>query len=166
MMVDVVEVVHAALVEAGVEFESPNVGHFVVTLPGEHKLKTTCSMVLGDKALTVNAFVARRPDEHMDVVHTWLLERNRRMYLVAFSLDHLGDIYLTGKIPLAAINPDLIDQLLGAVLAYADDSFNTILEIGFATAIRREWQWRTERGESTANLAAFRHLAADPSTDG
>jgi len=45
------------------------------------------------------------------------------------------------------------------VLEYSDGSFNTILELGFASAIRKEWDWRTSRGESTANLQAFRHLA-------
>lgn len=40
----------------------------------------------------------------------------------------------------------------------ADESFNTILELGFASSIRKEWQWRTERGESTKNLEAFKHL--------
>jgi hypothetical protein len=48
---------------------------------------------------------------------------------------------------------------LGSVLEYADGSFNTILELGFASAIRREWEWRISRGESTANLEAFKHLA-------
>jgi hypothetical protein len=42
------------------------------------------------------------------------------------------------------------------VLTYADESFNTILELGFATSIRKEWEWRTSRGESTRNLDAFR----------
>ena len=37
-----------------------------------------------------------------------------------------------------------------------DDSFNTILELGFASSIRKEWEWRISRGESTRNLAAFR----------
>ena len=46
--------------------------------------------------------------------------------------------------------------LLGAVLTYADESFNTILELGFATSIRKEWEWRRSRGESTRNLDAFR----------
>jgi len=46
--------------------------------------------------------------------------------------------------------------VLGAVLTYADESFNTILELGFATSIRREYEWRLARGESTRNLDAFR----------
>ena len=65
---------------------------------------------------------------------------------------------LTGKVPLSCIDADELDRLLGCALAYSDGAFNTILELGFATAIRREWAWRISRGESTANLEAFRHL--------
>ena len=49
-----------------------------------------------------------------------------------------------------------IDRLLGSVLSYADESFNTILELGFGSSIRKEWEWRVSRGESTRNLEAFR----------
>ena len=42
------------------------------------------------------------------------------------------------------------------MLTYADESFNTILELGFATSIRKEWEWRISRGESTRNLDAFK----------
>ena len=40
--------------------------------------------------------------------------------------------------------------------SYADESFNTILELGFASSIRKEWEWRKLRGEPTRNLEAFR----------
>jgi hypothetical protein len=43
-------------------------------------------------------------------------------------------------------------------LEAADGDFNTLLEIGFATSIKREWDWRVSRGESLANLQAFKHL--------
>jgi hypothetical protein len=44
------------------------------------------------------------------------------------------------------------------VLEAADGDFNTLLELGFATSIRREYEWRVSRGESLANLKAFEHL--------
>ena len=53
---------------------------------------------------------------------------------------------------------DELDRLLGQVLEAADGDFNQLLEIGFATAIRREWGWRESRGESLANLRAFQKL--------
>jgi hypothetical protein len=43
-------------------------------------------------------------------------------------------------------------------MQYADSSFNSLLELGFSNAIRREWAWRVSRGESLANLDAFQHL--------
>ncbi|MFN8168905.1 MAG: YbjN domain-containing protein [Candidatus Nanopelagicales bacterium] len=152
-------VIREVVQEHGLEWEEPEPGHLVVVLPGERKQKTTCSLVVGEHALTVQAFVARHVDENAEGVHRWLLERNLRMYGVSFALDALGDIYLAGRLPLSSVTPDEVDRLLGSVLEYADGSFNTILELGFASAIRREWEWRTSRGESTANLRAFEHLA-------
>ena len=127
-----------------------------VVLPGERKLQTTCRFEVGDHALSVHAFVARNHDENHEVVYRWLLERNLKMYAVSFAVDSAGDIYLDGRLPLHAVTAEEVDRLLGAVLTYADESFNTILELGFATSIRREWDWRRSRGESTRNLEAFR----------
>lgn len=155
-------VVRGWLEASGLEWEESVPGTFVVTLPGERKLRTTTALTVGEHALTINAFVARHPDENTEAVHRWLLEQNRRMYAVSFAIDHLGDIYLVGRVPLVGVTPEEIDRLMGSVLEYADGSFNTILELGFASAIRREWQWRVSRGESTANLAAFAHLAEPP----
>ncbi len=154
-----VRVVETSLADMGVPVERPDDHTFVITLEGERKLRTTVSLVVGDHALSINAFVARRPDEEAEAVYRWLLERNRRMYAVAFCIDHLGDIYLSGRVSLDSVTREEVDRILGCVAEYSDGSFNTILELGFATAIRREWKWRVDRGEPTGNLEAFRHLA-------
>ena len=148
--------VRRTLEESDLVWKDLGEGRFTVDLPGERKLTTPCRLDVGEHALGVHAFVARNPDENHERVYRWLLERNLRTYAVSFAVDHAGDIYLDGRLPLAAAEPEEIDRLLGAVLAYADDSFNTILELGFASSIRKEWEWRTSRGESTRNLDAFR----------
>ena len=153
---DVADVVRAAVQQAELEFTEHRPGIFEVVLPGERKLQTTCRLEVGEHALAVHAFVARNPDENHAAVYRWLLERNLKMYAVAFAVDHKGDIYLDGKIALNAVTPDEVDRVLGSVLTYADESFNTILELGFATSIRKEWEWRQSRGESTRNLDAFK----------
>ena len=140
---------------------SPSLALFVVTLPGERKLQTSCVLRVGRQAVSVHAFVVRRPEENHEAVYRYLLERNLRLYGVAFCLDHLGDIHLVGKVPLTAVTPQDLDRLLGSVLDTADSSFNQLLELGFASAIRREWAWRESRGEPTANLEAFRRLIPD-----
>lgn len=166
MTADIAALIRAHLTDEQLAFEevigADGAPTFVVELPGVHKQKTNCALTVGRHALTINAFIARHPDENHAGVHEWLLERNRRMYAVAFSIDQFGDIYLTGKLPLAGIDADELDRILGAILEYADNSFNIILELGFATAIRREWDWRIKNGESTENLRAFEHLASQP----
>ncbi|MFD9124976.1 YbjN domain-containing protein [Kitasatospora sp. NPDC059571] len=154
-------VLRTALDEAGVGWEPAVTDPYtlVATLPGTRKLSTTCALRVGDHSLSVNAFVIRRPDENHEAVYRWLLERNTRLYGVAYAMDGLGDVYLAGRLPLEAVTAETVDRLLGTVLENADEPFNTLLELGFATAIRREWEWRTKRGESTRNLAAFAHLA-------
>ncbi|HZM76488.1 MAG TPA: YbjN domain-containing protein [Candidatus Limnocylindrales bacterium] len=131
---------------------------YVVTLPGSHKLKTLVNLIVGEHALRAEAFVIRQPDENREKVWEWLLRRNSRLHGVAFTIDAVGDVYLTGRLPLPAVTVSTLDNLLGAMLEAADESFDVLLELGFSSAIRREWAWRLSRGESTENLRAFRHL--------
>ena len=145
------EIEHEETAREGVEGAS-----FSLTLPGEKKLQTPVRLDVGAHALAVHAFVCRNPDENHARVHRWLLERNLRMYAVAFAVDRLGDIYLDARLPLGSVTAEELDRLLGSVLANADESFNAILELGFASSIRKEWEWRISRGESTRNLEAFR----------
>ena len=141
----------------GIDFEQEG-NTFLITLKGEKKLQTHCALIVGDHSLSINAFVIRKPDENEDQVHHWCMSKNAAMYGLAFAINQLGDIYLVGRLPLDAVNTKELDRILGSVLQYSDSSFNPLLEIGFANAIRREWAWRLSRGESLANLEAFAHL--------
>jgi hypothetical protein len=154
------ETVDATLRESGLEYERPARQQFVVNLPGTRRLKTACWLSVGEHAMSVEAFVMRKPDENAEQVYRYLLEHNARMYAVAWSVDDSGDVYLSGKLPLAAVTPEEIDRVLGAVLEYADGSFNALLQLGFGSSIRREWAWRVKNNESLANLAAFEAFAA------
>jgi hypothetical protein len=147
---------HEVFEEGGLEYTELSPTSVMVNLPGEKKLQTPCRFDVGKHALEVHAFVCRRPDENFEGVYRWMLEHNMKMYAVAFGLDGVGDIYLDARLPLHGVTTEEIDRLLGAVLEYADGSFNTILELGFASSIRKEWDWRISRGEPTRNLEAFR----------
>ena len=151
----VTELIERVLAERELEWESTGESSYVVTLPGTHKLKTACNLIVGEHALRIEAFVMRRPDERHEEVWAWMLRRNARMYGVSFSIDAAGDVYLTGRVSLKGFDEDELDRLLGSVLSYADESFDTMLEIGFGSSIRREWEWRVKRGESLGNLEAF-----------
>ena len=163
-MNDVGTLIERVCAERELPCEPTGDSSWVVTIPGTHKLNTACNLIVGEHALRVEAFVMRRPDENHEELWAWLLRRNARMYAVSFSIDAAGDVYLTGRVSLKGLDEDELDRLLGAVLTYADESFDPMLEIGFGTAIRREWEWRAKRGESLANLQAFAHFA-DPDAD-
>jgi hypothetical protein len=148
----------AALADLGVAYESPAVGSYLVTLPGQHKLKTMAWLIAGAHSLHIEAFFCRQPDENHAEFYRFLLEHNSRMYGVHFALDPVGDVYLVGRLPLTAISAAEVDRLLGCVLSYADDTFDQALMIGFESAIKKEYAWRRKRGESLANLEAFSRL--------
>jgi putative sensory transduction regulator len=159
------QVIEGFLAERELKFTTPGTGRYFVTLPGTKKLQTNVWLRVNPHALVVEAFVCRRPDEAHEDVYRFMLRRNAKLYGVAYTVDQLGDIYLIGRVALESVTPDELDRLLGQVLEAADGDFNTLLEIGFATSIRREYDWRVSRGESLANLKAFEHMLT-PSEQG
>lgn len=157
-MTDLDPVVAGALADMDVEHVHRGPGQWLVTLPGEARLQTQTWLLVREQTVGVQAFVCRRPDENSEGVYRFMLLRNARLYGVHYCLDRAGDIHLVGRLPLHAVTAEEIDRVLGQVLQAADGDFNTFLELGFASSIRREYAWRSEHGESTANLAAFAHL--------
>lgn len=156
------DTIEAALAEQDLEWERLDNATFAVALPGEKRLKTACILTVGAHALEIEAFVMRAPDENREQVYNWLLQRNARMYAVAWAIDGMGDVYLIGRVPVSSVTPDEIDRILGCVLEYADSSFNVLLEMGFGSSIRREWAWRVKNNQPLANLAAFADFAQRP----
>ncbi len=165
-MTDLDEVITSTLDERELVYDRKGPGSYFVTLPGTKKLQTNCWLVVGRHAVLVEAFVCRKPDEEHEAVYRYLLRRNARLYGVHYTVDRMGDIYLVGRLAHHAVTPDELDRVLGQVLEAADGDFNTLLEIGFASSIRREWDWRTSRGESLANLSAFEHLVRPRAAEG
>ena len=146
----------------GVDWElGGRAGEYVVSLPGERKLKTVVSLLVRERDMSISAFVIRNPDENHEEFYRTLLRKNLRLTGIAYAIDNDGDVYVRGQVPTRAVDEDLLDQLFGVILAAADEPFNDLLTIGFLTSMKREWAWRVSRGESTRNLDAFRHLLED-----
>ena len=158
-MSELTSTIEGFLAEAGIEWEQgARDGEFVLTLPGEKKLKTVVSLVAGGDALSVSAFVIRNPDENHETFYRYLLRKNLRLPGLAYAVDKAGDVYVTGRVPADGVDAAYLDGVLGVVLEAADAHFNELLAIGFLTSMQKEWDWRVSRGESLRNLEAFRHL--------
>jgi hypothetical protein len=151
-----------ALIELGVVFVREGEDALLITLAGERRHRTLVWLVVGAHHVLVESFVCRAPDDNAEEVYRYLLQRNARLRSVAYALDAVGDIHLVGRLGRTGLTAAEVDTVLGVVLETSDADFNPILERGFAAAIRREWAWRTSRGDSVKNLLAFRHLIERP----
>ncbi len=131
-----------ALDDMDLPYERVGEGSFLVTLEGEHRLRTMTWLVVGDHTLLIEAFFMRRPAENPAGTYAFLLGRNAKTYGVHFSVDLAGDVYLTGQLPLTAVTADEIDRVLGCTRTYSDENFDPAVALGFAGAIEREKAWR------------------------
>ncbi|NKY37376.1 YbjN domain-containing protein [Nocardia speluncae] len=156
-------IVEETLRDREIEYTRPADEVFVAVLPGERKLKTNVMLTVGGHGVRFESFVCRKPDENFEGVYKFLLRRNRRLYGVAYTLDNVGDIYLVGRAATHSVTAEELDRIFGQILEAVDGDFNTLLELGFAESIRREWKWRVSRGESLKNLRAFEHLVDENS---
>ena len=114
-----------ALAELGAPFERVEAGAYLVHLAGRRRPSTLVWLLAGEQALAVEAFVLHvvpDPGGRVDAarLHRHLLARNLRLRGVHFGLDDVGDVFLTGSLPVAAVDVDAVDRLLGEVLQLLD----------------------------------------------
>jgi len=134
------------LVDAGLPVTLVGEDRLMTQLTGEHKRTIPVLLHVDERSLKVSSLVAGRPDEQHDVVHRLLLHRNQRPAPVHFAIDDEGDLLLVGRVPLASLDEAALDELLGLVLAMADDVFDRVLTLGFASYVDAEQRWRAREG--------------------
>ncbi|MFA9444108.1 YbjN domain-containing protein [Egicoccus sp. AB-alg6-2] len=133
---------------AAAELEVDEVGEdrWLTMLSGEWKRTIPLLLDLEERSLRVTSLLAGVPDEGHAEVYRILLQKNQRPLPVHFALDDEGDLILTGRVPLAALDERGVDELLGAVLTLSDETFNQVLRTGFAGYLDVEQRWRAKNG--------------------
>ena len=119
---------------------------WLTMLSGEWKRTIPLLLDLEERHLKVTSLLAGVPDEGHAEVYRILLRRNQRPLPVHFALDDEGDLILTGRVPLVALDELAVDELLGAVLTLCDETFNQVLRTGFAGYLEVEQRWRAKNG--------------------
>ena len=140
------DTVDAYLAEQGIASSRAGEAVWTFSLSGDHKKSLPVVLEQRETTLGLQAFFIRRPFEHADEVYRMLLSRNFRRSPVRFAADADGDIYLVGEVPLDALTPEALDELLGATLATADQLFDPVIALGFATYLARDLAWREKAG--------------------
>lgn len=135
-----------ALDAADVDVEDVGEDRWLTVLAGEWKRTIPVLLELGDRHLVVTSLLTGVPDEGHEDVYRIVLQRNQRAAPVHFALDDEGQIVLTGAVPLCSLDERGIDELLGTIVATADETFNSVLRSGFAGYIEAEQRWRERVG--------------------
>ena len=122
------------LCELGAPYERVEAGAYVVLLQGERRPATVVWLVAGEQAVAVEAFVMHVvpsgcPDPAP--LHRLLLARNLRLRDVHFGLDDVGDVFLTGSLPHAAVDVPAVDRLLGEVLQLLEDTQEALVQAAY-----------------------------------
>jgi hypothetical protein len=134
------------LAEVGLPLVVVGEDRFMTQLAGEHKRTIPVLLHLDERSVKISTLVAGAPDEQQAAVHRLLLHRNQRPAPVHFAIDDEGDLLLVGRVPLVALDAQALDELLGLVLAMADDVFDRVLAVGFASYLEAEQRWRAREG--------------------
>lgn len=140
------QLVEEVLRGAGLACDAVGEMRRMTLLQGEHKRTIGVLFEVGDTSLMVTSMFAGRLDEGQGEVYGLLLTRNQKSRYVHFALDDDGQLVLTGRVPLAAVDHTLLGEVLGEVLTMADSAFNQVLRTGFASYLAHEQAWRAGAG--------------------
>ena len=125
--------------ELEVEHERVDAGAYVVRLPSRHRTATLVWLIAGEQAVAVEAFVLHVVDvADPGPLHRALLAKNLRLRDVHFGLDDVGDVFLTGSLPHAAIDVPTVDRLLGEVLSLLDESTPGLLRAAYGDRLAEQ----------------------------
>ena len=125
------------LSDLGAAFERVEAGAYLVRLPGRRRASTLVWLIAGEQAVAVEAFVMHvveppeGPAPDLGPLHRYLLGRNLRLRDVHFGLDDVGDVFLTGSLPHAAVEAATVDRLLGEVLQLLEESTDALVRLAY-----------------------------------
>ena len=104
-----------------------------VRMSGEEKEFTTVWLTLGQRTLRFETYVMPAPEENAQLLYETLLRRNEKLVGAHFSIGQEDAVFLRGEIPLAALNEQELDRLIGTLYSTVEQSFGSLIRIGFAS---------------------------------
>jgi hypothetical protein len=134
--------VESFVADTEVNAERLDDGGWFLVLAGERKLGIGVHIQVGDRTLRVESFFMRAPEEQHGRLFRDLLLRQASSYVLRFTLDENGDLFVLGQVPLLAVTPEEVDRIVGSVLELCDSAYLPSIEIGFASSIAAERAWR------------------------
>ena len=104
-----------------------------VRMRGEAKEFTTVWLTLGQRTLRYETYVMPAPEENAEMLYENLLRRNERLVGAHFSIGIEDAVFLRGELLVDDVDAEQLDRVLGTLFAAVEESFGTLIRIGFAS---------------------------------
>jgi Putative bacterial sensory transduction regulator len=104
-----------------------------IRMRGEEKDTFTLWLTVGQRTLQFETYVMPAPEENEAVFYEHVLRRNRAFNGMAFCVGEEDAIFLTGQLPIAAVDEGEFDRILGETYAYVERCFRPAMRIGYAS---------------------------------
>ena len=109
---------------------------WLVRLAGEDKEHITVWLALRERTLHHECHVLPAPEEAHQAVYEHLLRANAGMYGMAFAIGIEDAVYLRGQVPLAWLDEDELDRIVGSSWQWTERHFAALLHLGFASRLK------------------------------
>jgi len=86
---------------------------------------------LRQRTLHYETYVLPSPVEHRDEVFEFVLRRNNKIYGASFAIGDEDALYLVGQIPVAQLDDDELDRILGTLWEWTERTFRPAMRTGF-----------------------------------
>ena len=119
------------LEEIGVEADRRGERGWTVGVPSAKRGTVGVLILVRERSLTMRAFIVRAPDRDHLGVYQRLLGKNLTTRDWRFGIDADGDIYAVADAPLACLDADTLDGLLGSLSSLVDETYESLVRMGF-----------------------------------
>jgi Putative bacterial sensory transduction regulator len=117
--------------EIGAEAERRGERDWGLRLPSDKRGAIGAALSVRERTVTIRAFVLRGPDRAHEEVYRRLLRKNLATAQWRFAIDDDGDVFLVCDAPLAALDADALDGLLGSLCAVVDETYESVVRTAF-----------------------------------
>lgn len=129
-MADPSQTIIDALTQLGLDTRRDPAGIWT-TVPCSSRGPLAVVIAVAERSATLRTFVMRAPDTRHEAVYRRVLRKNSEGGVWAFALDELGDVFVLAQRPLALLDADGLDGVLGALSALVDEVFDGLVRLGF-----------------------------------
>ena len=102
-----------------------------VRLAGEEKQVCTVRLHLRERTLRSESHFVPAPEENREQLFEYLLRLNATLFAVRFAIGEEDAVYLVGQLPVAGVNDDELDRIVGSTFAYTEQWFRPAMRIGY-----------------------------------